>query len=61
MSSQVLDMVMPFGKHKGKMVSEIPDGYLLTLYDSNKISGELKICIEENVKILKILKDRKTK
>lgn len=28
---------MPFGKHKGKRLSDVPDDYLLWLYDELKV------------------------
>ena len=61
MSTENLDMVMPFGKYKGKLLSQIPDGYLIYLYDRNKFSGILKEYVEENVRVLKYLKEKKTK
>ena len=54
-------MVMPFGKYKGKSISEVPDGYLLYMYDRKKFSGELKKYVELTVKILKIISEKKTK
>jgi uncharacterized protein (DUF3820 family) len=47
------DITMPFGKYKGKLVSEIPHGYLLYMYDRNKFSGELKKCIENIIPVLR--------
>lgn len=54
-----IDMIMPFGKYKGKPVSEIPDGYLLYMYDRKKFSGDLKKSVEQNVTILKVINDKK--
>lgn len=47
------DRVMPFGKYKGKPVSELSDGYLLKLYDTNKLPKWLKEYAEENISILR--------
>lgn len=40
---------MPFGKHKGKSLAEVPDDYLIYLYDSGLEPGDLRIYIEESV------------
>lgn len=48
-------MIMPFGKYKGKIISEIPWGYLIYMYDRKQFSGKLKNCVENNVPVLKIL------
>ena len=45
--------IMPFGIHKGKQLDQIPDSYLLWLYESNKCSGELKEYIEDNLDVIK--------
>lgn len=49
------DMKMPFGKYSGKMISEIPHGYLLYLYDRGKFTGDLKRCVEHTVPVLRII------
>ena len=51
-------LVMPFGKYKGKNLSEIPDGYFLYLYDRNKLSGWLKEYAENNIPVLKTTKKK---
>ena len=33
---------MPFGKHKGKKMSDVPHGWLLWMYDRGKLSGGSK-------------------
>jgi len=48
------DMIMSFGKYKGKLISEIPQGYLIYIYDRKIFSGKLKKCVENNVPVLKI-------
>lgn len=42
---------MPFGKHKGKPMEEVPASYLLWLRD-NGVSGDVKDYIEENLSAL---------
>lgn len=54
-------MVMPFGKYKGKNISEIPRGYLVYMYDRKKFTGALKECVEQAVPYLKIFSNKKTK
>lgn len=46
--------VLPFGKFKGKKLSEIPDTWFIWMYDHQKLSGQLKQYAEENIPILKI-------
>jgi uncharacterized protein (DUF3820 family) len=50
--------IMPFGKYKGKKLSEISDGYLLKLYDAGKTSGALKAYIEDRIPVLRSIKER---
>ena len=40
---------MPFGKYKGAKLENMPDGYLLWLYENNKCFGLLKNYIAENL------------
>ncbi len=47
------DSIMLFGKHKGKKLSEIPNGYFLYLYDRKIIKGELKKYVENLIPMLK--------
>jgi len=46
-------LVMPFGKYKGKELSEVPNGYLLYLYDRHFLTGWLKEYAENNIQVLK--------
>jgi len=48
------DKLMPFGKYKGRPVSELSDGYLVTLYINNKLPKWLREYAEENINILKL-------
>ncbi len=43
---------MPFGKHKGKPMEEVPARYLLWLYDENKCTPEVRWYIHENLDVL---------
>lgn len=39
-----------FGKHQGKMLSQVPDDYLMWLYEnSNTLDARLKKYIEDNL------------
>ena len=44
--------IMPFGKHKGKQLDQVPADYLMWLYENNKVSGLLKEYIEDNLDVL---------
>lgn len=53
------DSLMPFGKHKGKPLRDVPDGYLLQLYDAKKLSGQLKEYVENRIPVLRFQKEKK--
>lgn len=40
---------MQFGKYKGKTFAEVPDSYLIWLYDNGLNEGDLKTYIEDSV------------
>lgn len=44
---------MPWGKHKGKKLANVPADYLLWLYDHDLKVGPLRAYIEENMDALK--------
>lgn len=46
------ESLMPWGKHKGEKMANIPPSYLLWLLDNNKCGGEVKKYIEENKETL---------
>lgn len=52
---------MPWGKYAGKPIGEVPDEYLLFLYESNKgrVWGEVGRYIEENIEAIKANVKRK--
>jgi uncharacterized protein (DUF3820 family) len=47
------ETIMPFGVHKGKKLKDVPDDYLLFLYQSTNIYGELKDYIKDNLEAIK--------
>lgn len=44
---------MPFGKHKGTALANIPARDLIYYYDNYQLSAPLKLYIEENLDALK--------
>lgn len=44
--------LMPYGKHKGTRMEEVPASYLLWLYDNDKCSNDVKKYIEDNMDVL---------
>lgn len=40
--------LMPYGKHKGEKMANVPASYLIWLYDNNRCSGSVKEYIKEN-------------
>lgn len=46
--------VMPFGKHKGLKLANVPAHYLIWLYESNMKDGPLKDYIKENLEALRM-------
>jgi uncharacterized protein (DUF3820 family) len=46
------ESLMPFGKHEGKKMANVPASYLLWLYD-NGCFGDIKEYIEDNMDSLK--------
>jgi uncharacterized protein (DUF3820 family) len=45
--------VMPFGKHKGLRMANVPPEYLIWLYESNLKEGPVRTYIHENWDVLK--------
>ena len=43
---------MPWGKHQGVEMANVPAYYLLWLYNNNKCSGDVKLYIEDNLQII---------
>lgn len=46
------ESLMPWGKHKGEKMANVPPSYLLWLLDNDKCGGEVKKYIEENKEAL---------
>lgn len=44
---------MPYGKHEGKAMIDVPADYLLWLYDNDRCSGSVKAYIEECIDALR--------
>ena len=42
------DSVMPYGKHKGEKLIDIPDEYFLWMYDNDKLSPPLRKYVEDS-------------
>lgn len=45
--------IMTFGKYKGQKLINVPDSYLLWLWESGKCFGELKEYIKDNLDSIK--------
>ena len=45
--------IISFGKYKGLTLEEVPDSYLLWLYENGKCFGQLKDYIAENLDSIK--------
>jgi uncharacterized protein (DUF3820 family) len=43
---------MPFGKHQGTAMANVPPDYLLFLYRENKLNAEVREYIHENMEVL---------
>ena len=52
---------MPFGKYKGQPIEDVPDSYLLWLYENGKCFGDFKKYLEENLDAIKENAKRETK
>lgn len=44
---------MPWGKHKGQKMANVPASYLMWLYDNNKCNAEVQTYIKDNMDVLK--------
>ena len=45
--------LMPYGKHKGQKMANIPPDYLLWLFENNKCTPEVAKYVAENQDVLK--------
>ena len=45
--------IMPFGIHKGKAMANVPAEYLLFLFETGKLYGQVKDYVVENLETIK--------
>lgn len=45
---------MPYGKHKGVEMANVPASYLIWLYENDKCTDDVREYIEDNMDVLKI-------
>lgn len=55
------ESIMPFGMFKGEKMANVPPHYLLWLFENNRCSGDVKQYIEDNMDVIKIEIERKSK
>lgn len=55
------ESTMPWGKHKGKKMEEVPADYLLFCYNENKACIRVRKYVEENMDVLKMQAAEKQK
>lgn len=41
------ESIMPYGKHKGEQMIDVPDDYLIWLYKNDKCSGQVRAYIKD--------------
>ena len=44
---------MPWGKHKGEKMANVPAKYLIWIFENDKCSGDIKAYIQNNLSVLK--------
>ena len=49
---------IPFGRHKGEFIEDVPANYLLWLCDEGVVTTEIKEYVDENRKVLEEEKER---
>lgn len=47
------ESTMPFGKHKGEKLANVPPDYLLWIFENNKCTPEVAKYIAENLDVIK--------
>ena len=47
------ESTMPYGKHKGQRMANVPSDYLIWLFENNKCTPEVAKYIAENLDVLK--------
>lgn len=48
------DSLMPYGKHKGEKLGNIPADYLLWLYENDRCDKQIREYIDDNMDVIKI-------
>lgn len=43
---------MPWGIYKGLAMANVPGGYLLNLYEQNKVCADVRAYIKDNIEVL---------
>lgn len=56
MSNNVLtdESPMPWGKHKGVAMANVPASYLLYFYDKGELHDAVKTYVQENLNVLQL-------
>lgn len=54
------ETIMPFGKHKGEKMINIPASHLLWLYEQEGLDSEIKKYIEYNLDVLQMEYQKET-
>ena len=47
------ESIMPFGKHKGEKLANVPPSYMMWLHENGNTFGELKAYLLENEDVFK--------
>lgn len=47
-------VIMPFGKHKGEKLANIPADYLVYIYEHGKCYGTIRQYIQDNLEVLRV-------
>lgn len=47
------ETLMPFGKYKGTPLANVPNDYLLWLYENGKTFGAMKDYLQENIEAIR--------
>jgi len=47
------ESLMPYGKHKGEKMANVPPEYLIWLYDNEKCSRDVSLYIKDNLDVLR--------
>ena len=53
--------LMPFGKHKGQKMANVPPDYLIWIYENNKCTPDVAKYIADNLDVIKAEINQKSK